>query len=103
MNKKIDELGETISLIERALRSCGPDFALSEVRGHLMSARHAAEHTLKKRSRRHNNQLTAAQEATQKAQNLHKEWWSKIEENVRKTAKENAEKQQDGTELAVDQ
>ncbi len=91
---------EAINLIQAAIGKCGQDFATSDIRGHLIAARNAAEHVLQKRNKRFKQQ-TAMEEAAAKAYNLHNDWWSKIQESVRNQAKANAEKidEDAGTEV----
>lgn len=101
MTKKIDQMEDAISLIQSALGKCGQDFATSDVRGHLIAARNAAEHVLKKRGRRAKQQ-TAMEEAAVKARNLNKDWWETIQENVRKQAKADAEKPIESEDLDAD-
>lgn len=83
------DLSETVSLIEQAVRSLNHDFAVSNVRGLLLSALRECKHVSKKRQRREQN---AMQEMAQKAKTMHDDWWGKIQENVRLKAKEDAEK-----------
>lgn len=91
MKKKIDQMQDVISLVQAAIGKCGQDFATSDIRGHLIAARNAAEHVLKKRGKR-DKQQTAMEEAIGKARNLNKDWWEQIQENVRKQVKKESEK-----------
>jgi len=90
VSKKQDRLDEAISLIRKALHCCGSDFATVNVRANLLAALREAGHVCDKRGRREKN--NAMNEAAAKAMKLHTDWWSQIEENVRKKAQEDAEK-----------
>lgn len=94
MSKKQDRLEETLSLIRQAIQACGTDFATVNVRAKLIAALNECSHIEKKRDRRENNNRRAMQEAIEKAQKINDEWWKRIEENVRKAAKESTPKQQ---------
>jgi hypothetical protein len=98
MNKKIIQIEEVISLIHAAMGKCGQDFATSDVRGHLIAARIAAESVMRKRGNRAKQQ-SAMEEAIVKAKNSHNEWWNTIQENVRKKAKEDTQKPSESTDF----
>jgi hypothetical protein len=78
-------LDRATSLIQRAISELGENGATQDARGHLRAALAGIERVHGRRSRR---QQTHFQQYAQRAISMHADWWSKIEENVRKAAEQ---------------